>query len=138
MLIIWKMTNLKEQYIKCAIQNGLIEKMLWEPYEKLIDLEVWEYQVYFHWIIKNWHTFTDTYDIIRLITSKEFIEAISKRAYSLFNYKGVKIWNIIYSERFMEINWSSAFEEHIATEQALAIRDWKLDDFIKNILNIKD
>lgn len=52
-------------------------------------------------------------NLIETITSKEFIEAITKWYY----------WN----------NWSQYFEI-ITQQQARAIRDWKLEEFIKNIL----
>lgn len=127
------MDNLKGQYIRFAIKNWLIEWMLWEPYEKLIDLDVWEHQVYFHWRIKNWYTFTDTFDIIRLITSKEFIEAIAD-----FIVKRQCEWMTQEHIDKYSDNWTIKEKQRITIQQALAIRDNKLEEFYRNILNIKD
>ena len=132
-----------EKYIQLAIDNGYngwndkIEYIsAWNTMVKLIDKIGW----------------TKVYDILELITSKLFIEAVAnwilktitswefKRLLNLpeYTYKSADDKQFLFWEYF---SWDSTVDykvliAYITCNQAIAIRDRKLEEFINNLLNL--
>jgi len=82
-------------------------------------------------------------DIFRIITSKDFIEAIAKGIYNNIvlkdlnkSIKILKYIDIWLKERYID-NTINYLEENIILKQALAIRENKLEDFITNLELLK-
>lgn len=134
------MTNLKEQYIKFGIKNWFV----WDESKAF----------QFNWLI-DWHLckvngvrlynhqwgYTD-FNFIELITSKDFITAIARWVKKeLENGNRVLIWSDRLSPNYIRFSWGDIVKNlswTIVNEQALSVYDWELDQFIKNILDIKD
>lgn len=110
-----------ERYIQFAINNWYKDldwyKFLWLKYE--IDHILWEFET------ANWkYSLQLLWDsILEIITSKKFLEAIARWIYMWNNPVRVKIDNIF-----------NQIIDDITTEQSIAIRDKKLEDFILEIL----
>lgn len=105
-----------EKYIQFAIDNWFKDldwyKFLWLKYE--IDHILWEFET------NNWNYTTQLLwdNIIEIIMSKEFIEAVA---------------------RWLKDNWIQKEElsviiDWLTITQAIAIREWKLEEFINNLL----
>ena len=74
-------------------------------------------------------------DIIELITSKKFIECIAKEIEKWVKADYVTIWNkqIFYDSTDTK-NWFNNIVEELTIQQAIAIRDNKLEEFIKYLI----
>ena len=105
-----------ERYIQTALDNWLP----WEVPDKILDntrdiLDSWKFVVWFWYkLIYDVEWWYQHFDLIEIITSKEFIEAIARWT--------SKEWDIYPS-----------IIHNITTEQALAIRDTYLEAFILKI-----
>lgn len=123
-------TELLEKYIQFAIDNWF---RFWSESWFITFIENNVITVHFPIELEDCE-----YNLIETITSEKFIKAIS--------IWFVKQWDIvtnIYWEKSFELNWFTyQFEEEqfkwfidkITIEQAIAIRDSKLEEFIKTIL----
>lgn len=117
-----------EKYIKFGIDNWFKDldwyKFLWLKYE--IDNILWEFET------ANWKYCIQLLwdNILEIITSKDFIKAITR-------------WLIRqrFSKNALEENIQNAFKssvfqwkiKEITHNQADAIRDWKLEEFILSL-----
>lgn len=118
-----------EKYIQFWIENGLIKNFLKEDYEEITKLEIWDKNIYISINIKPWYTASETFNLIELITSKEFIGAIA-RGINKIKWD-FYIWRVLTNTEFD----SESTEEILTTEQAIAIRDGELEEFITKLLN---
>jgi len=100
-----------KNYIQFAIDNGY--KLIYPTKLKIIEVEIEDSSVRF--IYNNWNNVYQ--NTIETITSKPFIEAITK-------WMAKKYSIPVYEEQF----------DYITTQQAIAIRDNKLKEFITQIL----
>jgi len=143
-------TKLIEQYLQFAIDNWynandifkklkIIENIKF-TYEKADDnLEeiysecYWLYVLDFIADVWTWYK-----NIIELITSKEFIEAIVRWIEKTMQADYIVIWwdKIFYDSMNKEV-WFKKLVDYITIKQALAIRDNELALFIKEILWIE-
>lgn len=118
-----------EKYIQFAHINWFMNNQSYSTYW----CEVWKWDFSISYWYNKWNTFIETkyFHFIELITSKEFIEAIAR-------------WYIktkIHSSKALEENINNTiniflqkYSDKITKEQAIAIRDNKLEEFIKTIL----
>ena len=107
-----------ERYIQFAIDNWMSMRVNWD----LITFNKFDY--YQTWrVILRLNNISLDCDLFALITSKEFIEAVARWIYMWNNPVRVKIDNIF-----------NQIIDNITTEQSIAIRDKKLEDFILEIL----
>ena len=106
--------------------DGILKKLLILNY-KIMDNMIKKYITF--WIengYEGWSIFKDNKieDIlcviwaINIITSKEFIEAIARGLHKKNNYT----------------DWIALSVDILTKEQAIAIRDWDLSNFINNLL----
>lgn len=110
--------EIAQKYIQFAIDNWLIANIAWK-YEKVLEIDIWEKQTYVSLQEKPWFTMSGTFNNIELITKKEFIQVISK----WLDWK-TWLWHLLHTRI-----------KNITIGQAIAIRDWKLEEFINNLLN---
>lgn len=115
--------ELIQKYIEFAIEN-------WYS----IDGESEKFDVWYHrWTEKYLIVETEVwfiFPVILIITSKEFIESVSR-----WIIKSKWNWEQIQEEIEDFINtfvWNEIYK--LTTRQAIAIRDNKLEEFIENIL----
>jgi hypothetical protein len=89
----------------------------------------WKYGIYIHH-----KTGSIEFNIIELITSKEYIEAICRYIIEnkLNKWESITTWYKANTYSFI-----NPFIDTFTAEQAIAIRDCKLEEFIKTILDIK-
>lgn len=133
-------TQLIKEYIEFAVNNGYeIKDIL---YNDEIRLYNWEKTP---WIVHN----SSSRNIVTIITSKEFILCICKWLWK----RCIQNWDFdwskgIYGEfdvqyyidkwldiEFANITWYTLdFYSEFTNSQAIAIRDWTLDEFITKIL----
>ena len=106
-----------ERYIQFAIDNGYREEDFWKEQENCLwKFDYLEIDIQLYHIDRFWDEhITIQQNIIACITSKPFIEAVARG----INKEEFRIEVLI---------------EQITTEQAIAIRDNKLDTFITNLL----
>jgi hypothetical protein len=114
-----------KDYIQFAIDN-------WLSRWKIFKIED-HYVIFRRFDIDLWKR----YNIIDFITWKEFIEAIAR--WTLDIEKDKKDWD----ESYVRLNfknttnaekvWREQCIDQITFDQAIAIRDWKLKEFIKNL-----
>jgi len=122
-----------KEYIQFAIDNGY-------PLQRNFELEDWygftnsEYWDSFNvpsiLIIYTENDEVTWYPINDIITSKSFIEAIAR-------WLSKKLLEEIIIWRYRLVMCNAELEdliETLTTEQAIAIRDNKLEDFIKNLI----
>ena len=124
-----------EKYIQFAIDNWLLNNRTDAFSTYWCKIWEWDFTISFgkKWVqefieIKSFH-FTE------LITSKEFLEAVARGLLK------TKKWNYVYFKNWFEIliedkkdKWIEILSNRITKEQAIAIRDNTLDDFITNLL----
>lgn len=105
-----------EEFIQFAIENG---------YEKLTPYR-----------ISRLTTYPKGKAFIYIITSKPFIEAIDKGLQDLKYKKAELEWYSICRTACVEINRAATMNriDELTKNQAIAIRDNKLEEFITNIL----
>ena len=123
-----------EKYIKFAIDNILeienkkilsvrFDEYHWIPF---ISLEV-NHKM---WVWKSYKMF----NLIELITKKEFIEAIARWKWKKILERTKDSW-INASENLDDsIQTKIMIIREITIEQTIAIRDWKLEEFILSII----
>lgn len=80
------------------------------------------------------------YILEQLITSKDFIEAIAKwikKEVEETHWNSLLEWCVSMVYRWVRcIEWDDALIYDITTQQAIAIRDNKLEEFITNLLDL--
>lgn len=105
-----------EEYITFALDNKLYEDVI-KKYYIFKDVE-WNYMTEF-----NIGIHTDICSLEKLITSKEFIEAITRGLCKKPNNAQIRLYC-----------QSNNLSDIITKRQAFAIRDWKLEEYITNLL----
>jgi len=119
-----------EDYIQFAIDNGLV----YAYDEWYIDIDEWwieweEYEINFYsYDISKWWNkrLEGSWNLIKLITSKPFIEAIARWL--------IERDNSSKTEKEIMNKWVNLLIEDITLTQAIAIRENELEDFITNLL----
>lgn len=134
------MKTIKE-YIQFAINNGYPIYSLWKEIEKVYKNNMWFLSVRIVRLYWNMEV-RFSISLYELITSKPFIESIARWLYENWiqiNSTWLSIDTIIETsiwESFYKKDWTkyiSRLENRITTEQAIAIRDWKLEEFITKL-----
>lgn len=141
-ILIFNKNNMKkeiiEKYIQFWIDNGYIEHCyIWIDDEEYVDF-------YLRWHFETWvdDEILKTINLYKLITSKEFIEAIARGIENLKdNNNKIKImWHRSYEPTYRLLDkkdtilWVEDLINDITYFQALAIRDKNLENFIINLL----
>lgn len=104
--------ELAKKYIQFAVDNWYMKNKI----QKIINIEFLDY----NWnIIIYSKKYSFNLNIIQIIMSDPFITSISK----WIDWK-TWLWNLLDTKI-----------KNITIQQAIAIRDWKLEEFIKNLLN---
>lgn len=121
-----------ERYIQFAIDNGYIQNIFWK-YEKIIDLCIWNKQTFIWLLEKPWFTAHETFNNIEMFTSKYFIKAVASWIIKSWkkSFKLERAW-------LTNIDWEwltiDTLIQRITIDQAIAIRDDKLEEFIEQLL----
>ena len=118
--------NIIEKYITFWIDNGYL--WLYPKYE--IDKQWW-IKLYDEEFIDLYHSQTH---LFVLITSKLFIEAVARGVLNKNRWKKVEnfLWGLWYFSKDDSI--IEELIDEITTQQAIAIRDGTLEEFIENLL----
>lgn len=122
-----------EKYIEFAIANWFNE---FRDFRDLQMTRICRENVWFFWEHLYWWWEQSFYiNLIEIITSKLFIEAIARwLEKNKIDLEKLYISNILLDECIFLETWYKYISDLISILQSIAIRDWKLDDFIKNIL----
>lgn len=116
-----------ERYIQFAIDNWY-EKTLGYGFE-LSSKNEHNISVYLN---SNW--IRESYNIVQLITSKPYIEAIAKGLVKKYNWQTID-WMFWYWAWEFDDSLNIELEvDEITTNQAIAIRNNTLEEFIENLL----
>ena len=136
-----------KQYIEFAIENGYV----FPDFVTMDNIEVYQDEnIIMLCLIEEGEQLCD-FNTIETITSKLFIEAIARGFHYLIKeekvedikeWTSIKDWTIFYTLDKFELIKSKLSSLHnglireITTQQAIAIRDNKLPEYITNLLNI--
>ena len=113
-----------EVYILFAIKNWFNDSLL--DLDRLMSMWYNVIPMLDNWGNTNWKNEIET--IADIITSKYFIEAIVK----WLKIKEERInWKLMTLYKWQDIfTTSTHFKDEITKEQAIAIRDWKMEEYI--------
>ena len=130
------MNNIKE-YIELAIENGFEEAdyIWWISWNNLWHADHDYSEIYGEFVEGGSEDYKSGFtSIIDIITTKKFIEAIARGLVIHYGeYKDRLTTNKDKTELIMKSYIETEFEV-ITIKQAIAIRDNKLEEFIKNLL----
>ena len=124
---------MNKEIIQRYIQTALSNWFPWEVPDKILDntrdiLDSWKFVVWFWYkLIYDVEWWYQHFDLIEIITSKEFIEAIVE--YIWWNNTPATLFKIKF-----HYTCKKDLIDTITTEQAIAIRDNHLEAFILKIL----
>ena len=135
------MKEILKKYIQFAVDNWYKPKIYddnenynWEIKDQLNYSKIKEINLlWYYFSCYSYNSWWAEKPLLNVITSKEFIEAVV----NWWPFDTCELEDLVWREE-CGLTLKSAFQkriDRITFFQAIAIREWKLEEFIKNLIN---